>query len=275
MSFAERMGFVPTKPIQIDSIDEALKNRLYNFFFDTFYTNDIKRYILDKMGQILPSLSSNLENHLLSDLFLESAPWYNPYDIYEYLFEFIMDDTKGNNRYFPSINNCMEEINKILSEEKSGYRMVDGKFVAITNEIELEAIQSAKHTVYESVNEHIKKALERYSDRKKPDYENTIKESISAVESMCCIITNSKGSDATLSAALKKLEDNGVKLHGALKSAFDKLYGYTSDQGGIRHGSIDFINAPEEDARYMLVTCSAFVNYLIEKYTQTKNGGTP
>ena len=58
-----------------------------------------------------------------------------------------------------------------------------------------------------------------------------------------------------------------------MKSAFDKLYGYTSDQSGIRHGGIDFVNAPEEDARYMLVSCSAFVNYLKEKYAKVNNGG--
>ena len=33
---------------------------------------------------------------------------------------------------------------------------------------------------------------------------------------------------------------------------------------------IDFKHAPIEDARYMLVTCSAFVNYLISKYDKSK-----
>lgn len=85
---------------------------------------------------------------------------------------------------------------------------------------------------------------------------------------MCCIITGLTGTSATLGAALKKLEENGVIIHGAMRSAFSQLYGYTSDANGIRHGGIDFTNAPAEDAKYMLVSCSAFVNYLIEKYTQ-------
>jgi hypothetical protein len=54
-------------------------------------------------------------------------------------------------------------------------------------------------------------------------------------------------------------------------AAFDKLYGYASDEGGIRHGSKEFEKAPEEDARYMLVSCSAFVNYLKDKYSKSKS----
>lgn len=49
-------------------------------------------------------------------------------------------------------------------------------------------------------------------------------------------------------------------------AGFNNLYGYTSDESGIRHGGINFIDSPAEDARYMLVSCSAFINYLIEKY---------
>ena len=88
---------------------------------------------------------------------------------------------------------------------------------------------------------------------------------------MCCIITGMTGANATLGAALKKLKDSGVIIHGALEKAFSSLYGYTSDEEGIRHGGIDFSKAPEEDARYMLVSCSAFVNYLKDKYSKSQN----
>jgi redox-regulated HSP33 family molecular chaperone len=70
---------------------------------------------------------------------------------------------------------------------------------------ELEAIEQASNSPYASVNTHIKKALLLYSDRKKPDYENSIKESISAVEAMCCTITGMKGASATLGTALKNV----------------------------------------------------------------------
>ena len=55
----------------------------------------------------------------------------------------------------------------------------------------------------------MQKALELYSDRQKPDYENSVKESISSVESMCSIITGLSGGAATLGNTLKKLKENG------------------------------------------------------------------
>lgn len=54
-------------------------------------------------------------------------------------------------------------------------------------------------------------------------------------------------------------------MHPALKGSFEKLYGYTSDAEGIRHALLDEPNLDFEDAKFMLVSCSAFVNYLKAK----------
>ena len=44
-----------------------------------------------------------------------------------------------------------------------------------------------------------------------------------------------------------------------------KLYGYTSDESGIRHaGRIDGKGTTFAEAKFMLIACSAFVNYLID-----------
>ena len=155
-----------------------------------------------------------------------------------------------------------EELNVVLTAEKAGYRIVNGLIVPITNKHELGALKRAMKTKYESVNQHIAKAVSLYSKRKNPDYENSIKESISAVEAMCVILLEEKGELGTL---LKKLEKAGIKIHPALKEAFLKLYGYTSDAKGIRHaGSIGGTESTFEEAKFMLVSCSAFINYLKE-----------
>jgi hypothetical protein len=72
------------------------------------------------------------------------------------------------------------------------------------------------------------------------------------------------GKASTLGAALKVLGDK-VEIHKALQGGFEKIYGWTSDGDGIRHALMGENNLGPEDARYMLVACSAFVNYLVVK----------
>lgn len=272
MSFSDRMELSPKRTIQIKTIDNRLRNRLYNFYDkwlqNKVIDNDLNEFILDKMGIKIGDKLSNFKK--IEALIYDPYNWYYSYDVLEYALEYIyMKDPFDQRGFF---NEYVKELNIILAEEKSGYRIIDRQFVPIVDDEELKEIQNALHSEFDAVDQHIQKALMHYSDRDNPDYENSIKESISAVESMCCIISGMSGANATLGAAIKKLEENGVKIHPAMKSAFSQLYGYTSDQNGIRHGGIDFVNAPEEDARYMLVSCSAFVNYLKDKYSKSQNG---
>ena len=158
----------------------------------------------------------------------------------------------------------VEGCNRILEKELSAYRFVDYTLVPITTDQELEAVKNALELkdVLKPVRVHISAAVTLFADRKAPDYRNSIKESISAVEAVCNIIV---GSSTTVGKALKKLEDKGVPLHAALKSAFSSLYGYTSDADGIRHALLDESTLDFDDAKFMLVSCSGFVNYLAAK----------
>ena len=56
-------------------------------------------------------------------------------------------------------------------------------------------------------------------------------------------------------------------MHGALKKGFLSIYGYTSDEQGIRHPLLDTQAAKvdEADALFMIGACAAFVSYLINK----------
>lgn len=156
-----------------------------------------------------------------------------------------------------------EEVNSHFARECIGYRFVDGIIVPISDSYEVTALEEALNNRYEPVYQHLSKANKFMADRDKPDYENSIKESISAVEAICEIITGKKGREATLGTMLKKLEENGVEIHPGLKSAFSTLYGYTSDANGIRHaGDIGGKSSTFEEAKFMLVSCSAFINYL-------------
>lgn len=100
------------------------------------------------------------------------------------------------------------------------------------------------------------------TDRDVPDYENSIKESISSVEAMVKIITGDQ--KAVLTKALDKIESKGIPIHPQMKEGFKKLYNYTSDQSGIRHSSKEGgVSSTYEEAKFMVVACTAFNNYLL------------
>jgi len=51
-------------------------------------------------------------------------------------------------------------------------------------------------------------------------------------------------------------------LHSALKEGFLKLYSYTNDENGIRHAMLEVPELNQADAKYFLLSCTSFVNYL-------------
>ena len=77
--------------------------------------------------------------------------------------------------------------------------------------------------------------------------------------------------EKSLGQALKKLE---IGLPKVLQDGFEKLYAYTNQPTtGIRHALMDSdsVYIPgNEEARYLLITCSAFLNYLRAKVKQEK-----
>ena len=136
----------------------------------------------------------------------------------------------------------------------------------ITDQVKIDAIEQALHKAspIEGVKVHLDSALALLSDREKPNYRKSIDESITAVEGIAQLIVGDP--NAPLGDALKTIEKaRTVDLHRALKEAFSKLYGYTSDADGIRHAMTDVSTLTFDDAKFMLVACLAFVNYLVAK----------
>lgn len=271
--FSIRNGYVDESSLKED-VPQTLRNRICNLFHREEITKEtksrlkssfknqglIEAQILDKLGYLIPRSKISTENEKLEEIknHILQCEWYEVYDFVEKHISCIPEESRVERT---------EQYNSLFEEEGVPFRLVNDIVVPIYSEIELTAIEQSLRTKYDSVNQHVEKALRCFSDRNNPDYENTIKEAISAVEAMCCIV-NSK--NETLNKALKHLKDKGVHIHPAMESAFVSLYAYTSDEKGIRHAGMDFVNAPAEDAKYMLVTCSAFINYLIEKWSKVE-----
>lgn len=278
MLFSQRYGHKPIKDVvQLDKMDEDLRNSLWNAFdiyfvgealqgsatYSTHRDNLLKLiYVLwfDYFKWPIDNISKNTHQNYtaLKDYFFE-CKWYEAYDF----IEFAANHYKGGSQNKKFIEAC----NSILKREISGYRFIGGKIVRITAEEEIAEIEEALKPT-ESLTPvaiHLKTALDFISDRKSPNYRNSIKESISAVEVICRLIA---GSDkATLGQALKVIKAK-IGLHPSLEKAFGAIYGYTSDAEGIRHALLDESHLYFEDAKFMLVACAAFINYLKLKSSQ-------
>jgi hypothetical protein len=155
------------------------------------------------------------------------------------------------------------EINNVMEAEMAGYRLVDGEIVAITDKTELAAVGEAlAQHAFPGAAAHLQRALELLTDKAKPDPRNSVKESISAVESAARALSGKP--KAVLADALEKVEMKH-RLHPALRGGFTKLYSYTSDEDGIRHAMGNGSDVTKSEALFFLVACSAFVNYLKSK----------
>jgi len=279
-SFSQRMGITPIRQkIQKERVDEALRNRLWSlllafYWLQPTHTSEVSRLIYPQRDLIYRLWTEYFKLPIdeLQDFWAQpyrqirdyffSCEWF---DFFNFL-EFVVKSFVVNN----ANQDFMAECNKILTEEASAYRFIlkNKRIVEITSETEIVSIEealttTASYSCLKNTYIHLDTAIERFGSKTAPDYRNSVKESISAVESICQLIA---GKNASLGDALKIIEKKGkITFAPPFRQALDKLYGYTSSASGIRHALSDQSAVEPEDAKFMLVACSSFVNYLIEK----------
>jgi len=203
---------------------------------------------------------------IVATWYLESdeIAWYQKLDLVEATIKYFNDtSTSIYDDYNKFRGFIVDYLNSEFKRLNFAYSIIDNQIVEITSKEEIDAIETALQNPSNGVKEHLHTALDLLSNRPEGDYRNSIKESISAVEATVREITGAK----TLN--FSELERKHIILPPVLKQSFEKLYGYTNDATtGIRHALMDDANAPSADeAIFMLVSCSAFINYLAKKRT--------
>lgn len=287
MKFSDRIGATKVRDtFQIDSMDNRLSNRLWNEVYvfirdaDEIYKN-IKEegyFFYRDLWTVffafeIDEFPYNHAEDYISPVYLSTikkwykeSSWFDKYNIIEFIANRASELCVGFLYTEPLYPDFIIECNKVLKQENSAYIFINGTLSPITTEIEVQEIEEAMNSSWQNVNIHLEKSLKLFSNRTKPDYRNSIKESISAVEAICIIISKSIGSKGdTLGKTLAILEQQ-FGLHPSLKKGFSSIYGYTSNEGGIRHAlEEDSTEVTQEDAKFMLISCSAFSNYLKTK----------
>ncbi len=269
MKFSERLGYSTRKALQIEGIDDDTRNQIWQSSLDYVFdengvrgeyevslriknifsiffkmtTDQLPHYNFEKV-RIIRKLYFNLE-------------WFQCFDF----IEFCLNLYQKNSITYKDFS---MRLNWIFEQEKSAYRYIDDKIVPISDEIEISSIRDilSKAEKFQNTRKHIQAAISLFSQKPNPDYRNAMKEAISAVEATVGTIV---GDDKKKFGEAVKQICNEKNIHPSLREGLLKIYGYTSDGDGIRHALTEEPTLTHADAKFMLVSCSAFCNFLIEK----------
>lgn len=281
--FSERIGRVAVREsIQREEIDERLSARMWTTI-DVYFFTDLSDYLWETpktkyfwylvfdnfLGRPFDEASSDSKRNI-STLRTEyfGGDWSIKYDICDFFggFADIIGSDQLDSEFRQTGEMFRSALNLVLEEEKSAYRFVSGEIIEITSGVEIEAIENAisPSPCFKGAEEHLKAALRFYADRKTPDYRNSIKESISAIESGYNSINGEKSRN--LPEAIKKAEKLGFLLHPALSRGIQNIYGWTSNEDGIRHAMTEAeVQVAEPEAKLMLTMCSSMLGYIKQK----------
>lgn len=189
---------------------------------------------------------------------LVSGSWEKVFDLLTFLV-----------RYETCPSELHADIDKLLVKHCMAYRLNTDKeptFIPVSTPEEGEAAQDAMHVVAESgidgAHTHLRGAADAMNRGR---FADSVRESISAAESVARVISGKE--KGKFSVALGELKKNKAFPHKALHDAFSALYGYTSDEKGIRHSLLEKgdANVGEEEAQFMFGACASFCSYLCRK----------
>ncbi|GAB3569321.1 hypothetical protein GCM10027578_23490 [Spirosoma luteolum] len=288
MSFSERYEYTK-KLVQIDSINDSTRIQLWNqihswilTFGDEYRASyDSNNDEFDKPKNFFIRIWAGFFNLKINyfpsdyeyedrviricDEFLDKCTWYRYYDFIEFLIK-EFKTFSNSDVYTETKDNFHRGINKVLKKELCTYRLVEDLFVPIANENEIFTIADSldKTANINTVHTHLKQALQLFSDRENPDYRNSAKESISALESLLKLVV--KSPKATLTDSIKKIKNSElINIHPSIINTINSLYAWAGDESGIRHSLKSNDTVDIEDSQFTLIACCGLISYLTIK----------
>ncbi len=275
-SQAQRYEDVPG-PLKLGELSADARREISDLFFDSVPI----RYSYSVIGKTgyMDNPWASIFRKVDRDFFKEPADKFNPSESMLELYRDLIVNTLEFNRVFDLLQMIMRHpdcpssfttgVVELFERCRLAY-VIDTNdpptiFPATTREEGAaigEAIRDLQAAGLHGAEAQLRKAAELINQG---DWGGSVRESIHAVESVARQL-DPKASK-TLGPALTSLEKSG-RLHPALKEAFSKLYGYTSNEEGIRHSLINAAASPagRDEAVFMLGACASFASYLWRKH---------
>lgn len=272
--FSHRDGVKEKRKMQDKTFDEEALNKLWDFMFikisshydsySSFWGNRVQEFIYGIYSEILQK-PIDASFHIFGspgDLYLNNYSyselkknWYG-FNFHQRL-DMLEIFVKSLSDYA-----ITDDLNFLLRQLLIPYRINKQQMIIqIDNEEEYKAIEDATKEI-----PALEKAVKFLYNRKNPDYRNSIKESILALEEMCKSISG----DNNFSNMLAIIEKQ-FNIHPSFIESIKKLYGFCSDEKWIRHSGNKESDVDFEEAKACLVSCSLMINYLKAKQVKMGN----
>ena len=174
MKFSERLGITSVIPLQIDSMNEALRVSIWNLLLTIINiegSDGAWQYSLKHLAEYFFKFPTDGVPKCIS---LRGKEWFRNryqalqwYEVYN-LLGFITQNANISDTYDTS-SKTLKLANDVLVRERSGYRFINGQLAPITNEIEMKSIEdavaAAKRAGLGGVVEHLQTSVQLLGKR--------------------------------------------------------------------------------------------------------------
>ena len=280
LSFSQAQGYedVPG-PLQLGELPRDARTQIWNLFFEHVRrsTKTVDPYMfaelwiaapwdeilrakhvhfdrgrLDEWGPRFPSVRDNLRRGI------EELPFNTVFD----LIQFVLRHPRCPRGFVKQMKTTFAECRLAYTIDVAPPPTIIPAVTPEEGTAVVESLGELREAGLDASAEHLRDASGNINVG---DWAGAVRESIHAVESVARWLDPEASS--TLGPALKSLERHRA-LHPALREAFIKLYGYTSDEQGIRHPLLDRTDAQvgQDEAVFMLGACASFASYLWRKH---------
>ena len=282
-TFSQRYGYeLLPEPMRLEEISENLRREIFNVVRELFlgmtnisgtrFSHDDARFIERIFGKVFKMTEDKIGTE-----YIGVKDWTLGI-MFSSKFNEILDllEIVANDDHAPM---CFSSrIRELFDQHGAAYRLDTSqrpyRFLPCSSQEQGDATQNAIEALREGnmdgASTHLRHAAEHINAQQ---YADSIADSIHAVESVARVIDPK--SSKTLGPALKSIEDAGLLKHRALREAFDKLYGYTNTEQGIRHALTNQAAADVglDEAMFMFGACATFAAYLTNKHRQAGGQG--
>jgi hypothetical protein len=218
-------------------------------------------------------VKSSREAQSSAEAILDSLPWQKVFDFCERLHnhlaiaELTWDDLSNDLEEVASRSDVQREIadelQRLFFEENLGYSFVQGEVRRRGRSHTVHLVERVEPTLGDprlnGAREHYAKARRYFEHPVKPDYENTVKEAVCAVEAAARSLFPAKGTK-TLADVVRHIQGSGKgQLPKPLADTLSGLYGFRNAGNGVSHGGSNGGEATPAIAEYALALAASQV----------------